>query len=93
MKELYDELKNRNLKTDGDVIDLRKSSDDTNLPILAKKLLSKMIKGHVGVWLGLSGLLQRKECIDPYASKFPSDPEAREMFCSMTFCLLKLRSQ
>ena len=70
-------LKKRNLSTEGNANDMRKRCKDANPSIATKKKYGKVIKGYVGLQIGLLELLWRRGYIDPLSPKLLIDTEAR----------------
>jgi len=78
IKDLRDSLKNRGLDTTGNVADIRRRCKNCSPPIPTKKKYKKLIKGYVGMPIGLMEVLYRRGYIDKNA-KLPTDAEARKI--------------
>jgi len=76
--KLRDSLKNRGLDTTGNVADIRRRCKNCSPPIPTKKKYKKLIKGYVGMPIGLMEVLYRRGYIDKNA-KLPTDAEARKI--------------
>ena len=78
IKDLRDSLKNRGLDTTGNVADVRRRCKNCSPPIPTKKKYKKLIKGYVGMPIGLMEVLYRRGYIDKNA-KLQTDVEARKI--------------
>ena len=83
IKDLRNDLKARNLSTEGNVQVMRERCNEANPPISAKEKHGKIIKGYVGLQLGLMGVLLRRGHVGPATEKLPADSEARNIARSM----------
>ena len=79
---MCDELKIRNLSTKGSTVETRDRCNKSNPPVETEVKHNNVIKGKIGVQLGLMEALWSRRRIDPNITKLPTVVEDRDIFRS-----------